>query len=252
MRNLAIIMTVAAALWLSACVSSTTGPARTESTSAEAANNYYQLGARYYRNGNYNFARERLLRAIELNPRHAMAHSTLALTYTQLDNLRLATEHYDRAVRLAPNNFDVRNAFAVFLCGQRDFDGAEEQFRRAVRIPDNDNPEIMLTNAGVCMSQKPDLELAEQYFRDALEARPGYGEALLQLAQLKRSQDDALAARAFLQRYLSANPATSSVLYLSYQVEQELGNDRASGEFAARLLREHPESPEARYLREGR
>ena len=252
MRNLSIIMTVATALWLSACVSSTTGPARTESSSAEAANNYYQLGARYYRNGNYNFARERLLRAIELDPRHAMAHSTLALTYTQLDNLRLATEHYDRAVRLAPDNFDVRNAFAVFLCGQRDFDGAEEQFQRAIQIPDNDNPEIMLTNAGVCMSQKPDLKRAESYFRDALEAKPGYGEALLQMAQLMRSQGDGLAARAFLQRYLSANPATSSVLYLSYQVEQELGNDRASGEFAARLLREHPDSREARYLREGR
>jgi len=252
MKSLSIIMTVATALWLSACVSSTTGPARTESTSAEAANNYYQLGARYYRNGNYEFARERLLRAIELDPRHAMAHSTLALTYTQLDNQRLATQHYDRAVRLAPDNFDVRNAFAVFLCGQRDFDGAEEQFQRAIRIPDNDNPEIMLTNAGVCMSQKPDLKSAESYFRDALEAKPGYGEALLQLAQLKRSQGDGLAARAFLQRYLSANPATSSVLYLSYQVEQELGNDRASGEFAARLLREHPDSPEARYLREGR
>lgn len=252
MRSLSIILLVTAFLWLSACVSSTTGPARTESSSAEAANNYYQLGARYYRNGNYNFARERLLRAIELDPQHAMAHSTLALTYMQLDNPRLATEHYDRAVRLAPGNFDVRNAYAVFLCGQREFDGAEEQFQRAIRIPDNDSPEIMLTNAGVCMSQKPDLKRAESYFRDALKAKPGYGEALLQMAQLERSQGDGLAARAFLQRYLSANAATPSVLYLSYKVEQELGNDRASGEFAARLLREHPDSPEAQYLREGR
>lgn len=251
-RNLCLLLVVAAAL-ASACVTSTTtGSVKSESSDREAAQSYYQLGARYYRNQKYDFARDRLERAIDLDPGHAQAHSTLALTYVELDNTRLASEHFERSVRLAPNNMNVRNNFAVFLCQQRRFDEAEEQFERAVQIPENDDPEIMLTNAGVCMSQEPDLESAEAYFRQALERKPAYGEALLQLAVLKRNQDNNLAARAFLQRFLATNPATPAVLYLAMQVETDIGDERASGEYAMRLLREFPKSTESRYLREGR
>jgi len=244
---------VLAAVLSSACVTSTTtGSVKAETSDVEASRSYYQLGARYYRNQKYEFARDRLERAIELNPRNAQAHSTLALTYVELDNLRLATEHFDRSVRLAPNNVDVRNAYAVFLCQQRRFDEAEEQFARSLSIPENDDPEIMLTNAGVCVSQKPDAQRAEAYFRKALEHKPAYGEALLQMALLKREAGDNLAARGFIQRFLATNSATAPVLYLAYQVEAEAGDERSSGEYAMRLLREFPKSTEARYLREGR
>jgi type IV pilus assembly protein PilF len=243
---------VAAGVLAAACVSTTTGSVPPETSDKEAAQNYYQLGTRYYRNGKYDFARARLERAVELDPGHAEAHSTLALTYVKLDNLRLATEHYDRSVRIAPNNANVRNAYAVFLCQRRRFDEAEQQFARALAIVENDDPEIVLTNAGVCVTQKPDIERAETYFRKALDEKPGYGEALLQMSLLKREQNDNLAARAFLQRYFSTNPATAPVLYLALQVERELGDDRASGEYALRLLQEFPKSLEARYVREGR
>lgn len=244
---LAVIVAVAAA-----CVSTTTGRPRVEpASSEEAAERYYQLGARYFRNGSYELARDRLKRALELDPRLAIAHSTLALTYERLGNLRLAEQHYARAVRLEPTSVDVRNAYAVFLCQQRRFDDANEQFQRARRIDTVERPEIMLTNAGVCMSQKPDLALAEDYFREALEHRATYGEALLQLSVLKRRQGDDLAARAFLQRYLSANPASPAVLLLAVQVERAIGDERAANEYENRLLREFPESPEARRVLQG-
>lgn len=231
---------------LSACVSSTTGAVREEPSSQEAAEQYYQLGARYYRNGTFELARDRLIRAIELNPRNALAHSTLALTYDRLDNLRLAEEHFTRAVRLAPDSVDVRNTYAVFLCQQRRYDDANEQFRRAERIEINDSAEIMLTNAGVCMAQKPDFEMAERYFRDALEHKSSYGEALLQLAVLKRRQGDELASRAFLQRFLATNPASAPVLWMAVQVECSIGDERAATEFSNRLIREFPQTDEAR------
>ena len=47
---------------LSGCVSTTSGPPRPEADDAEAAEQYYQLGARYYRAGNYELARDRLER----------------------------------------------------------------------------------------------------------------------------------------------------------------------------------------------
>ncbi|MDZ7643222.1 MAG: type IV pilus biogenesis/stability protein PilW [Woeseiaceae bacterium] len=236
---------------LAGCVSSTSGSPRTEPSDEEAAKQYYQLGARYYRNGSYELARDRLQRAIELNPRLALAHTTLALTYQQLDNVRLAEAHYQRSVQAEPGSVNARNAYAVFLCQQRRFDEADEQFRRAKRGDLNDRAEIMLTNAGVCMAQKPDLERAEAYFREALDYRPNYGEALLQMAILKRQQEENLLARAFLQRYLGNNRATPELLWLAVEIERDIGDERAVNDYENRLLREFPQSDEARRVLQG-
>jgi len=236
-----------------ACVQTTTGRVRSEpAPPEEAAEQYYQLGARYLRNGSYELARDRLKRALELDPRMAIAHSTLALTYLRLGNMKLAENHYELAVRYEPSSVDARNAYAVFLCQRGRYDDAHEQFQRARRIDDITRPEIMLTNAGVCMSQKPDLELAEEYFREALENRSTYGEALLQMSLLKVRQEDYLTARAFLQRFLASNMPTPEVLLLAVEVERAIGDDRAADEYRNRLLREFPESEQARRVIEGR
>ena len=151
------------------CVSTTTGSAPPpERNDEDAAQQYYQLGARYYRNGTYELARDRLERSLEYSPRYANAHLTLALTYEELENLRLATEHYEMAVRYGPDNYEVRNAYGVFLCRYSNFDEAQAQFDRLAKEKKYDNAEIMLTNAGVCMSQKPDFDQAEAYFREAI------------------------------------------------------------------------------------
>jgi type IV pilus assembly protein PilF len=230
---------------LCGCISSTT-QSRSYDEESDAAEQNYQLGAQYFRNGSYDLARDRLQRALEFDSKMAHAHSMLALTYVQLGNTRLATESFDRAVRYGPNNQDVRNTYAVFLCGQGDYDEAQRQFDRAINIRENDNPEVMMSNAGVCMAKKPDLELAEQYFRQAIARKPSYGEALIQLAALKHRSEDNLTARAFLQRYLAANEATAAVLYLAIQIETNLGMEREATDYMNQLLRDFPDSPEAR------
>jgi len=237
-------------LLLGACVSTTTTSrnATSEPTKDEAAQRNYELGVQYYRNGSYSLARVRLERALEFEPDMAVAHMTLALTFEALENKRLATEHYEQAIRHEPDNFQVRNAFAVFLCRQREFDEAQKQFERAVSHRENDNPEIMLTNAGVCMAQKPDYEMAEGFLRRAIERRSSYGEALYQMARLKHSNGDDLVARAFVQRFLATNKSNPEVLLLGIDVERKLGDDRASTDYANQLLREFPESVEARQV----
>lgn len=231
------------------CVSTTTGRSAPESDDADAADVNYQLGIRYFRNGKYELARDRLLHSIKLNPRRGIVWSTLATTYEQLDNLRLAEEAHDEAVNLSPRDFNVQNGYAVFLCRQQRYDDAEAQFARSVKALTNDNPEIMLTNAGVCMMQKPDYERAEEYFRQALEHRPNHGETLLQLALLEYTTEDYLRARAFLQRYRGSNTISAGVLYLCVLIEEKLGDERARAECADDLLRDFPQSQEAKRLR---
>ena len=240
-----ILIVTAIISMLCGCVTSTTETRQFEETD-DAADHNYQLGVQYFRKGNYQLARDRLMRSLDFDPKKASTHSMLAMTYVQLNNTRLATEHFDQAVRYGPNDQDVRNTYAVFLCGQGDYDEARKQFDRAINIRVNDNPEIMMSNAGVCMAKKPDLELAEQYFRQAIARRPNYGEALIQLAALKHRTEDNLTARAFLQRYLAFNEASAAVLYLAIQIETDLGMDREATDYLNRLLRDFPDSPEAR------
>ncbi len=228
------------------CVTTTTTPLATFEPSDDAALQNYHLGARYYQNGNYEIAKDRLERALELDPKMASAHYTLALTHEQLGNLRLATKHYNQAVRVEPDSYDARNAYAVFLCRRQQIDQAMKQFDKALKISNDASRHVMLTNAGACMTQKPDYEKAEDYFREALQERPTHGEALMQLAALKFKTGEFLQARAFLQRFLSGNKSSPGVLYLAVQTEEALENDRAATDYVNQLLREFPKSPEAR------
>ena len=237
-------------LLLSGCISTTTGTAPIEPDEADAAELNYQLGARYYQNGKYELARDRLLLSIELGPRNGIAHSTLGRTYEALGNSRLARQAYDESIRVAPKNFEVRNAYAVFACNQQEYGEAEKHFNRAASHPENDNAEVTLTNAGVCMLQKPDLAAAESFFRQALDRKANFPDALLQLCLLKYQQEDFLGSRAFLQRFMATNRTTAGILYLGAQIEKKLGDQRAHTDFVNQLLRDFPTSPEARKVLE--
>lgn len=245
-----MLIAVLAALLLGACVSTTSGTAAPEANNADAATANFQLGVRYFQAGNYELARKSLERSTNLDPKRAVVWSTLGATYEMLENPRLAEEAHDKAIKLAPRNFDVQNAYAVFLCRQRRYDDAEVQLDRSIKAATNDNPQVMMTNAGVCMMQKPDYERAEAYFRDALSRRSDHPEALLQMAILKHATGDDLSARAFLQRYRAGNKDTSGVLYLCTLIEEKLDDDRAREECANRLQRDFPRSPEAQRLKD--
>ncbi len=237
-------------LFLAGCVSTTTGSTPPEADDADAAELNYTLGARYYNNGSYELARDRLLLSIELNPDRAIAHSTLALTYEALGNERLAAESYKAALKAEPRNFDVQNTYAVFLCRKREFKDAKKYFERAANHPENDDAEVTLTNAGVCMTEQPDLAAAEGFFREALERRTEYPDALLQLCLLKYRQQEYLVSRAFLQRFMSVSETTAGVLYLAAQIEEKLGNDRGRTDYVNQLLKDFPESDQAKRVLE--
>ena len=236
---------VLSGLILGGCVTTTTGPADPE-PGEDAAEYNYQLGVRYLQSEKYELARDRLLRALELDPRMGRAHMTLGMAYEGLDNQRLATRAYEASVRVEPRNFELHNGYAVFLCKQGEFDQAMRHFSRAASHPENDTAETTLTNAGLCMRQKPDVAAAETFFRQALERKPNYGEALLQLCLLKFQQQDFLGSRAFLQRFMVSNRTTAGVLLLAAEIEGKLGNERGRMDYINQLLREFPESPEAR------
>lgn len=227
------------------CVTSDGGRPGNDSSPTDAAQINYELGSQYLRQGKLKLARERLERAIEQDPRLAGPYTALALLHERTGDTEQADRAYRQAVRIAPNDANVQNTYAVFLCNRGRHAEGQRYFLRAADNDDNRAPEVAYTNAGVCALQQPDRRAAEAHFRSALNRNPSFAEALLQMSALTYSNDEALKARAFLQRYEAATEMTAEALLLAVRIERKLDNRTAVQDYARSLRIRYPDSPEA-------
>jgi type IV pilus assembly protein PilF len=229
-------------------VTTDNGAVRSAPDLEDAAEINTQLGIRYLRQGDLGLALDKLQRAIEQNPRYLPAQRSLALVYESLGDFENADKHFRAALRLAPKNAEVLNTYAVFLCRRERYRDAMPYFERAAADPLYRTPEVALTNAAVCLQQVPDLEASERFLRAALRRNPRFPDALREMAEVSYKQSDFLQARAFLQRYIAAAPPTPTVLLLAHDVELALNEPELARGYAARLLSEFPDSPQAEGL----
>jgi type IV pilus assembly protein PilF len=219
---------------LAACAGSGSVGARSSASEAAIAN--LNLGAGYLRQGNVTLAIERLERALAQDPRLVLAHSTIALAYDQIGNLEQAETHYLRATQLDPDDGNAANFYAVFLCNRQGrWADAVPYFRRAADDSNYPTPEAALTNAGVCARDAGQAAVATENFREALTRNPNFPDALLNMMELSYQERNFLQARAFVQRYLAARPATAPVLLTCVNVERELANLEAAQRCATQL-----------------
>jgi type IV pilus assembly protein PilF len=237
----------AALLVLQGCVTTSSTPEVSDEDAAQANLN---LGSAYLRQGRADLALEKLERAIEQNPRLALAHSTIALAYDQLGDTEQAEQHYRRATQLEPQNPAAANSYAVFLCRHDRWHEAEPYFRRAAGNPRYATPAAALTNAGVCARNAGEKDKAEQYLRAALEKAPKFPDALYNLMELSYQDGNYLQARAFLQRYRAVSPESAPLLWMCFRVEQALNNADGAEQCAAELREDFPDSAEVAQLRQ--
>ena len=236
-------------LLLQACVSTPSSERLTPTEDAAVAN--MNLGAGYLRQGRLDLAIERLERALKQDPRLAEAHTTIALAYDQLGSLEDAEEHYKRATQLEPNNAASANAYAVFLCNRENrWTQAEPYFKRAAENPTYATPEVAYTNAGVCARDSGRMDKAEEYFRAALTRKPTFPDALAGMIELSYAQKKYLQARGFMQRYVDVQQPDAPLLWICFNVEQELKNQSAADRCADQLRTRFPQSPEVAQLQQ--
>lgn len=235
---------VAAVAVLAACATTENSKVSDE----DAARFNVQLGINYLQRGDLKEAREKLERAAEQDPSFADAQAALGILYERVGELDRAGQHLRRAAQLAPDDPSMMNNYGGFLCRRGERAEGIKYFERAARNPFYRTPEVAWTNAGVCARGIPDAALAERYLRQALDVNRSHAEAMLQLADLFLAQGNALNARAFLQRYEAARDATPYSLELGRKIELAAGDDQAAADYTRRLLREFPDSREARRL----
>lgn len=237
-------------LLLAACTA--TGPGvRTDNPDSErqeAARVNTDLGLQYLHQGQLQLSLEKLERALVHDPSYVDAHTVLAALYEQIGDSKKAEQHYRRAAQLRPKGGAELNNYGTFLCKLGRHAEAQQWFQRALQDPFYRTPAIALANSGTCLLQAGRRDEAEAALRQALELQPGNAEALSQLASVLYEKGEYFNARAFIQRYESTAPVMPSTLLLARNIELKLGNASQAAEYTQRLLREFPDSTEAKAL----
>lgn len=214
----------------------------------EAARINARLAMEYMKRDQLSVAREKVERALALNPRDLTVQLAAGLVYERLLDTKRAEKHFRLALRADADSPEAQNALGAFQCRNGEFAKGEAMFLKAAGNPLYRTPEVAYTNAGVCARSAAAPERAEKYLRQALTVRSVYPETFVQLAGVLHDRGNHLQARAFIERFLATAPATPDVLLLGHQIEMALNDRAAAAAFGERLRKEFPESVQLRVL----
>ena len=209
-----------------------------------------ELGIEHLRKGNLQQAKEKIDKSLEQNPRYGRAHLIAGMLYNRLGDESKAESHFERAIALEPKNPEFKNNYAVYLCQQKKYARGEKIALEAAADQLYKTPEVAFLNAGNCALSAGDLKRAEDNLRKSLAAKPRFGEALLQMADLEYRQTEYMSARAFLERYLEVGRTNPETLWLGVRIERGLGNQAQAQHYAQRLKSEYPSAAQTKELLE--
>ncbi len=209
---------------------------------------HLQLGVRYLSMNKLELAKENLLLALKEDSGNAQAHNALAYLYEKLNQPDNAKDHYETALNLMPDDLGVQNNLGRFLCEHGELEAGMKLLSQASSNPINDRQWLALTNAGRCQLGMGQKQLAENYFRQALQLNSSYAPALSEMQKITYEKGDFWAAKGFLQRYLGAATHTSETLWFAAHAERALGNKELAKEYKNLLLEKFPLSNEAKKI----
>lgn len=214
----------------------------------EAAKYNVELGIAYMQRGELALAKDKLDRALKESPRDPEVHSALALLEERLGNPALTDREFREALRLAPHDPDIANNYAVYLCRTHRVDEGVKQLLATARNPLYTTPEAAYTNAAVCLrSEHRDAE-AKRALESALALRPGFAEAVFQLADLEVQQGQLADARARIDHYIETFTATPDLLLLGVRISRALHDPIGQQRYEQRLRVDFPNSPQTQAL----
>lgn len=203
-----------------------------------------ELGAAYLRRGNYQLAKDKLNRALEINPKSGQALTTLGLLLQLEGAHQQAEQRFKAALRHEPRLAQARNNYGVFLMAQQRYEEAVTQLKAAAEDSAYPNQAFALENLGRAYLRLERKAAAEQAFRKATRLNPAQSPALLELAELMYSGHAYQEAAGLLQRHAQLAPETAQSLWLCIRLSRALQRGEEETTCAQALSNAFPASPE--------
>lgn len=130
---------------------------------------HVQLGLALLELNNVSQAKQKFLQAKNEAPREPSVWYGLGYFLERTGEVKAAEQHYRIAIDLHCTEGASRNNYAIFLCRQGRYQEAFNEFNKAVNDARYLQSAQAFVNASICASKIPDRQLAEAYFKKALE-----------------------------------------------------------------------------------
>ncbi len=142
------------------------------------------LGEAYLAEGDYTHALRELLKAEKMNPDDPFIQDDLGLAYMGKGSPAQAVSHFKNAIELKPDYSPARNNLGTAYIALQEWDKAIECFKKVNKDLLYATPYYPLTNLGYVYYMKKDYSTAENYYKQALEQKTDFPEALHGLGQV--------------------------------------------------------------------
>ena len=218
--------------------------AKTDFDRNKAAQTRLSAGLTYLRQGNLQFAKRHLDRALELGANVGSVHFGLAYYYEQIKEFEKAEKSYKKALKLEPKNSDFLNGYASYLCNKEEYHQADVYFNKAISNPIYADVESAYMNAGVCAKLANQKSKAASYFRKALNRNSKLPTALLEMAEIEFENKRYERSFNYIKRFEDVSKTSSRSLWLALRVAHFLDNKNELSSYALKLEKLFPDADE--------
>jgi len=156
----------------------------------QEADNHYEYGLLYLRNGKYNLAFGEFQKAEKLNPKDARIYNGLGLTYYFQAKFPEAVQEYKKALSLNSEYPEAYNNMAAALAKKEEWRDVVLYADNALSISSYTTPELAHFNKGVAYYHLKEYEKAREEFETSLELDANYADThyYLGLTQMEQKQ----------------------------------------------------------------
>ncbi len=193
-----------------------------------------------YSTGDFVSAEKNARAALKADPQSVDAHTVLGLVAESRGRSTEAGDWFRKAAQLSAGRAAEASNYGAWLCRNGQPVEALRYFDHAVNTQAAEARADSLANAGACALSAGLNARADSYLRQAIHFVPNHALALESLARFSLAQGDALEARSFIERRLSAAPASASALQTALEIEDRLGDSRSADRYRQRLRSEFP------------
>lgn len=183
-RIYSVLLTTLLALSLSACVTVTESPFNKKASPEKAVDNYTQLGLGYLKKGRPDWARQRLNKALKINPDYAPANDGMGLLWQAEGEPDLAEESFKKALSDDASFTQARHHLGRLYSQTERFDEAEEELKEAAGDRYYDNRATAYNDLALNYFRAGKNEQAIASYREALRVMPYNVDALVNASTL--------------------------------------------------------------------
>jgi type IV pilus assembly protein PilF len=202
------------------------------------------LGIGYIRNGEYERAKEKLTRALEIDSDSAEAHNAFGLLFQVQGEYVIAEESYKRAIRLDKEFTQARNNYGAFLFEQQRYKAAIKQLEKASEDTLYRLRSQVFENLGRCYLKTGNLVRAEKALVRAVNLNPRQPRALLELSEIQFDRRDFVTSENYFGRYLQVSRHNARSLWLGIRLARVFSKQDDEASYSLMLKNIFPASDE--------